>query len=146
MKEFFPQFVYISGITLTQVQNLSLCFVEPQYVPKGPTFESVEDPLNGIPFFHCVNHTIQLGVIVKLTEGVLNSIIDVADKDVKEQQSQDSPLGDTTYYQPPHEHRTTDHYLIFYVMLQLSSESCINIVFSHSVLINKTAHTYVKIF
>ena len=48
-------------------------------------------------------------VISKLSEGALNSIIDVIDKDVKEHRSQDRPLGDATCYWPPPGHRTIDH-------------------------------------
>ena len=56
---------------------------------------SVQVPLNGIPSFHCDNCTTQFGVISNLAEGALNSILDVIDKDVKEHQHQERPVGDT---------------------------------------------------
>ncbi len=53
----------------------------------GPLFEPVQVPLDGIPHFHCVNCTTQLGVINKLVEGKLDSTIYVIDRDVEEQWS-----------------------------------------------------------
>jgi len=51
------------GIPLGQVQNLELFFVEPHEALPDPPFKFVEVTLNGIPSFHCVNCTTQLGVI-----------------------------------------------------------------------------------
>jgi len=76
------------------VQNLALCFVEPHKVHKGPPFEFIKVPLVGIPSFCCINHTAQLGVIIKLAEGVLNPIICFIDENVKECWTQDGPLED----------------------------------------------------
>ena len=56
------------------------------------------------------DHTTQLGVISKFAEGALDSIVNVIDKDVKEHQSQDRPLGDATCYRPPPGHGTIDHH------------------------------------
>ena len=56
------------------------------------------------------NGTTHLGVISKLAAGALDPIISVTDKDVKEYQSQDRPLGDTTHYWPLPGHRTIDHH------------------------------------
>jgi len=69
------------GIPPAQVQNSALCCVEPHEVHLGPPFQPVKVPLNGIPSFYCVNRTTQLGVLSKLAEGALNSVIDVTDKD-----------------------------------------------------------------
>ena len=47
----FSQSVYVSGITLTQVKNLALRFVEPHWVHADPPFEFVKVPLDSIPSF-----------------------------------------------------------------------------------------------
>jgi len=48
LKELFSQFVYISGTTLTHVQNLALCFVEPQ----GPTNGQAKSRMTDSPWRH----------------------------------------------------------------------------------------------
>ena len=60
--------------------------------------------------FHHVNCTTQFGVISKLAEGALDSIVDVIDKDVKEHRSQDRPQEDTARYWPPPGHGTVDRH------------------------------------
>ena len=54
----------------------------------GPPLKPVKVPLDGIPSLQCVNRTTQLGVIDKLAEGALNPTVHVADKEVKQRQSQ----------------------------------------------------------
>src|SRR5699024_1036687 len=43
----------------------------------------------------------QLGVICKLTEGALNALIQVVNKDIKQDRPQHRPLGNTTCDQSP---------------------------------------------
>ena len=52
----------------------------------------VQDPLDGIPSFYCVNCTTQLGIISRLAEGALNLIIYLIGQDVKEYWSHDRGL------------------------------------------------------
>ena len=52
--------------------------------------------LDGIPSFFCINCTALLGDSSKLAEGALDPIICAINKDVKEYQSQHSPLRDIT--------------------------------------------------
>jgi len=54
-------------------------------------FKFIKVPLDDIPSFHCINCNTQLGVISKLAKGVLNPIIYIIDKDVKEYWYQDRP-------------------------------------------------------
>jgi len=56
-----------------------------------------------------VSCTTQLGNISKLAEGTLDLFFYIADKDVKESQSQDRLLGNIIHDQPPAEHRAVDH-------------------------------------
>ena len=49
LKEFLSQSAYVSGITLTKMQNLALCYVEPHYIHMVSPFELLEVPLDGIP-------------------------------------------------------------------------------------------------
>ncbi|XP_048790014.1 uncharacterized protein LOC125688256 [Lagopus muta] len=110
LKDRSSQPVQVPGVLPAQMQNLALCRVEPHQVHPSPALQPVEVPLNGIPSFHRINRTTQLGVVSKLAEGALNSLIDVINKDVKEHRSQDRPLGDTTCYRPPPGHRAIDHH------------------------------------
>ena len=48
----------------------------------------VKVPLEGIPSLQRVDHTTQLGVVVKFAESALDPTVRVADKDVKQCRSQ----------------------------------------------------------
>jgi len=72
LSPFIPQPVLIPGVALTQVKDLALGLVEPHEVQMGPFLKLVQVPLDDIPSFLCVSHTMQLGVICKLTEGALD--------------------------------------------------------------------------
>jgi len=56
-------FVLIAGVDMTQVQDLTLGFVEPHDVHLSLLLTSAYVSLDGIPSLRCVNHTTQLGVI-----------------------------------------------------------------------------------
>jgi len=74
----------------------------------GPLLQPVQVPLDGFPSLQCINCTTQLGVVCKLAEGSLDSIVYVIDEDVEEYQSQDQALGDITCDWPPPRHRIID--------------------------------------
>ena len=95
---------------MTQVQHLAVGLLGLHVVHMGQLLQPVQVPLNGISSFYCINHTTQLGVICKLAKGVLNPIVYVVDKDIKQYQSQDRPLRDTTRYWPPPGHGDIDHH------------------------------------
>ena len=80
---FILQFVLIVGVAMTQVQDFVLDFVEPCEVPLIPLLKPVVFSLNGILTHRHVDHTTQLGVIHKLTEGALNPTADVTDEILK---------------------------------------------------------------
>ena len=67
----------------------------------GLLLQPVQVPLDGFPSFQHINCTTQLRVICKLAEGVLDAVVYVIDEDVEEHESQNQPLRDTTFDQPP---------------------------------------------
>lgn len=78
-------------------------------------FEFIKVPLNGILLlqflysFCYINCTTQHGVISKLAECALNSIICVTDKDVKKYWAEDRPLGDGPHHWLSSLHRAIDN-------------------------------------
>ena len=97
---FSAQPVSVLGIAPTQMQDLALGLLE-LYEVHTPASLPVKVPLDGMPSLHCVNHITQLGVICKLAEGSLNLTVHVADKYVKQHQSQYQPLRNTTHHWSP---------------------------------------------
>jgi len=78
----------------------------------GPLLQPDQLPLDGFPALQCINCTTQLGVVCKLAEGSLDSIVYVIDEDVEEHLFQDLPLGDSTCNWPPSRLRTVDQKLL----------------------------------
>ncbi|PKU42438.1 hypothetical protein llap_7238 [Limosa lapponica baueri] len=104
LNPFVPHPALISGVELTQVQNLALGLVEPHVVHTGTLPEPVQVPLGDIPSLRCVNCTTHLGAVCKLAEGALDPIAYVIDEDIKQCWSQYGSLTDTTCYQSPSGH------------------------------------------
>lgn len=75
----------------------------------GLLLKPIQVPLDGIPSFCHINHTTHLGVICKLAEGALNPTIYVVEENIKQYQSKDRPLRDTTCHRPPHGRRAIGH-------------------------------------
>jgi len=65
------------------VQDLAFGLVEPPTVGLSPSIQPVQFPLQSLPVLEQINTPTQLGVICKLTEGALNPLIQIFDKDVK---------------------------------------------------------------
>ncbi|KAK4824541.1 hypothetical protein QYF61_016145 [Mycteria americana] len=80
--------VFVLGIALNHVQDLSLGLVELRKVHMGPPLKPAKVPLDGIPSLQRVDCTTQLGVVHKLAEGALNPTVHVTNKDVKQCRSQ----------------------------------------------------------
>jgi len=83
LNPFSAQPAFVLGIAPTHVQDLACVFVELLELCTGPSLKPVKVALDGIPSLQCVDCTTQLGVVGKFAEGVLNSTLHVADKDVK---------------------------------------------------------------
>ncbi|GAB0180261.1 hypothetical protein GRJ2_000491400 [Grus japonensis] len=80
----FPKPVALHGIVVTEVQDLAHDLVEPHTVDLSPLIQPVQIPLQCLPTFKQINTPAQLGVVYKLPEGALDPLIQVTDKDVKE--------------------------------------------------------------
>ena len=98
LNPFSSQTVLVLGIAPTHVQNIELGLAELHEVHMGSRLKPVQVPLDGIPSLQCVDHTTQLGVVSKLSEGVLNPTVRVIDKDVKKHPSRCWPLRNTTHH------------------------------------------------
>jgi len=86
---------------VTEVQDPAFGLVEPHTVGLGPLIQPVQIPLQSLPTLKQIDTPAQLGVICKLTEGALNTLVQIIDKDVKQGQTQNRALGNTTHDQLP---------------------------------------------
>ncbi|KAK4825306.1 LOW QUALITY PROTEIN: hypothetical protein QYF61_026657 [Mycteria americana] len=89
----FPKPVALHGVAVAQVQDLALGLVKPHTVDLGPSIQPVQVPLQSLPTLKQINTPAQLGVICKLTEGALDPLIQIIDKDVKQNWPQHRALG-----------------------------------------------------
>ncbi|KAK4815938.1 hypothetical protein QYF61_010195 [Mycteria americana] len=97
----FPKPVALHGVAVAQVQDLALGLVKPHTIDLGPSIQPVHVPLQSLPTLQQINTPTQLGVICKLTEGALNPLIQIINKDVKQNWPQHRALGNTTCDQLP---------------------------------------------
>jgi len=72
------------GVVATKVQDPALGLVEPHTIDLGPSIQPVQIPLQSLPTLEQINTPTQLGVICRFTEGALNPLIQIIDKDVKQ--------------------------------------------------------------
>ncbi|KAK4827577.1 hypothetical protein QYF61_019479 [Mycteria americana] len=80
----FPKPVALHGVAVAQVQDLALGLLKPHTIGLSPSIQPVQVPLQTLPPLKHINTPTQLGVICKLTEGALDSLIQIIDKDVKQ--------------------------------------------------------------
>ncbi|KAK4813572.1 hypothetical protein QYF61_010497 [Mycteria americana] len=80
----FPKPVALHGVVVAQVQDLALGLVEPHTIDLSPSTQPVQVPLQSLPTLQQINTPTQLGVICKLTEGALDPLVQIVDKDVKQ--------------------------------------------------------------
>ena len=76
------------GVATTQVQDFALGFVEHHEILLGLLLEPIYVSLNGILSLRHIDCTPQLGTNHKLSEGVLDPIVDVVNEDSKQHHSQ----------------------------------------------------------
>ncbi|KAK4827977.1 hypothetical protein QYF61_022679 [Mycteria americana] len=84
----FPKSVALHGVVVTQVQDPALSLVESHTIGLGQLIQPVQIPLQSLPTLKEINASAQLGVICKLTEGALNPLVQIIDKDIKQNWSQ----------------------------------------------------------
>ena len=75
---------------MTQVQHLAFSFVEHHENGHGPLIQPNQIPLQ-FSYPHEINMPTQLSVVCKLTEGALNPLIHITDKDIKKILSKTAP-------------------------------------------------------
>ncbi|KAK4814935.1 hypothetical protein QYF61_006290 [Mycteria americana] len=80
----FPKPAALHGVVVTQAQEPALSLVEPHTIGLGPSIQPVQVPLQSLPALQQINTPAQLGVICKLTEGALDPLVQIIDKDVKQ--------------------------------------------------------------
>jgi len=74
----------LHGVVVTEVQDPALGLVEPHTVGLGPLIQLVQIPLQSLPTLRTINTPTQPGVLRKLTEGALDPLIEIIDKDIKQ--------------------------------------------------------------
>ncbi|KAK4830691.1 hypothetical protein QYF61_012860 [Mycteria americana] len=97
----FPKPAALHGVAVAQVQDLALGLVKPHTIDLGPSIQPVQVPLQSLPTLKQINTPTQLGVICNLTEGALDPLVQIIDKDVKQNWPQHRALGNTTCDRPP---------------------------------------------
>ncbi|KAK4813420.1 hypothetical protein QYF61_004989 [Mycteria americana] len=75
--------------------------VEPHTIGPSPSIQPVQIPLQSLPPLKQINTPTQLGVTCKLTEGALDPLIQIIDKDIKQNWPQHKALGNTACDRPP---------------------------------------------
>ncbi|KAK4828029.1 LOW QUALITY PROTEIN: hypothetical protein QYF61_022806 [Mycteria americana] len=93
----FPKPVALHGVAVAQVQDLAHSLVEPHTIDLGPSIL----PVQSFPLLKQINTPTQLGVICKLTEGALDPLVQIIDKDIKQNWPQHRALGNTACDRPP---------------------------------------------
>jgi len=74
---------------VNEVQNPAFGLVEPHTIGLSPSIQSVQIPLQSLPNLEQIDTPTELSVLCKLTEGALNPLIQMTDKDIKQDRTQD---------------------------------------------------------
>ncbi|KAK4821864.1 hypothetical protein QYF61_004341 [Mycteria americana] len=85
----FPKPVALHWVAVAQVQDLALGLVKPHTIGPSASIQPVQVPLQSLPTLQQINTPTQLGVICKLTEGALDPLAQIIDKDIKQNWAQD---------------------------------------------------------
>ncbi|KAK4829274.1 hypothetical protein QYF61_002666 [Mycteria americana] len=80
----FPKPVALYGVAVTQVQGPAPSLVKPSTIGLCPLIQPVLIALQSLPTLKQINTPAQLGIVCKLTEGALNPLIQIIDKDIKQ--------------------------------------------------------------
>ncbi|KAK4823315.1 hypothetical protein QYF61_000917 [Mycteria americana] len=97
----FPKPVALHGVVVTQVQDLALGLVKPHTTGLSPSIQPVRVPLQSLPTPEQIDTPAQFVVICKIPEGALNPLIQIIDKDIKQDWPQHRALGNTACDRPP---------------------------------------------
>ncbi|KAK4827493.1 hypothetical protein QYF61_018793 [Mycteria americana] len=80
----FPKPGALHGVVVTQVQDPPLGLVEPHTIGLGPLIQPVQVPLQSLPSLKQIDTPTQLGVICKPTEGARDPLVQIINKDIKQ--------------------------------------------------------------
>ncbi|RMC05130.1 hypothetical protein DUI87_18312 [Hirundo rustica rustica] len=83
-----PQPVALHRIVLIQMQDPMFCLLELQTIGPGSSIQPVQFPLQSLPTLLQINTPAHLSVIHELTEGELDPLICVINKDMEQDWSQ----------------------------------------------------------
>jgi len=86
-----PKPVALPGV-VAKVQDPIFGLVELHLIGFSPAIQPAQIPLQGLAIPRQINTSSQLGVICKLTEGALNALIQVINKDTEENRPQHQTL------------------------------------------------------
>ncbi|KAK4822933.1 hypothetical protein QYF61_023433 [Mycteria americana] len=89
----FPKPVALHGVAVTGVQDTALGFVKPHAVDLSPSIQPVQIPLQSLPTLQQIDTPTQFGVICKLSEGTLNPLMQIIDKDINKTGPKTEPWG-----------------------------------------------------
>ncbi|KAK4824309.1 hypothetical protein QYF61_013054 [Mycteria americana] len=92
----FPKPVALHGVVVTQVQDPALGLVKPHTIDLGPLIQPVQIPLQSLPTLKQIDTATQFGVICELIEVALNALVQIIDKDIKQDWPQHRALGNNT--------------------------------------------------
>ncbi|KAK4826403.1 hypothetical protein QYF61_008690 [Mycteria americana] len=85
----------------TVFEDPALGLVEPHTIGPSPSIQPVQVPLWSLPTLKQINAPAQLGVVCKLTEGALDPLFQISDKDIKQNWPQHRAPGNSTCDRPP---------------------------------------------
>jgi len=74
----------LHGVVVTEVQNPALGLVEPNAAGLVPSIQPVQIRLQSLPTLKQIDTTTQLAVICKFSEGAFDPLIQIVDKDIKQ--------------------------------------------------------------
>jgi len=74
----------LHGAVVTQVQDVALGLFALHVTCLSASIQPVQIPLHSLPTLETIDTPAQFGVICKLTEGQLNRLIQIIDKDMKQ--------------------------------------------------------------
>lgn len=78
----------LHGAVVTQLQDPALHLIKFHAVVLSPSIQPVQTPLQSLPTLQLINTPTQLGVAHKFTEDAANVLIQIIEKDVKQDRPQ----------------------------------------------------------
>lgn len=88
--------VALPAVVVTKVQDLALGLKKTDTTGPGPLIQPVQNSLQSLPTLQQINTPAQHCVICKLSEGALDSLLQIIDKEIKQDCPKYWALGNTT--------------------------------------------------